>query len=153
MIRIRKILVPTDFSEPAAKALQYAEALGAAHGAELLLVHAIPPQVYPAEGIQVSRAIAEIQEELEQAATRNLEEMAEGVGEGLSVRSRVVNGVPFLEIIRMAREEDVDLIVIATHGYTGLKHVFLGSVAEKVVRKAPCPVLTVKEREREFVAP
>ena len=60
---------------------------------------------------------------------------------------------PFTEIIRFAKDKDIDLIVMGTHGHTGLAHVLLGSVAEKVVRKAPCPVLTVRHPEHEFVHP
>ena len=65
----------------------------------------------------------------------------------------LVTGSPFLQVVRMARKEGVDLIVMGTHGRTGLAHVLMGSVAEKVVRKAPCPVLTVKHPEHEFVMP
>jgi nucleotide-binding universal stress UspA family protein len=73
--------------------------------------------------------------------------------QGLHVRREVREGTPFYEIIRFAREGDVDLIVMGTHGHTGLTHVLLGSVTEKVVRKAPCPVLTVRHPEHEFVHP
>ena len=71
----------------------------------------------------------------------------------IRVTGCVVLGTPFVKIITVAREEDVDLIVMGTHGLTGLTHIPIGSVAEKVVRKAPCPVLTVKHPEHEFVMP
>ena len=69
----------------------------------------------------------------------------------MPVTKAFVEGRPFVEIIRYARENEIDLIVISTHGRTGLKHALFGSVAEKVVRKAPCPVLVVKRQERDFV--
>jgi len=72
---------------------------------------------------------------------------------GLKVQTAVREGAPFYEIVRFARELDVDLIVMGTHGHRGLAHVLLGSVTEKVVRKAPCPVLTVRHPEHEFVHP
>ena len=67
--------------------------------------------------------------------------------------TKVLNGVPFVEIIRYARESEMDLIVMGTHGRTGLGHLLIGSVTERVVRKSPCPVLTVKHPEHEFVMP
>jgi nucleotide-binding universal stress UspA family protein len=72
---------------------------------------------------------------------------------GLTVQPEVGEGVPAEEIIRVARERDVDLIVMGTHGHTGLAHVLLGSICDKVVRRAPCPVLTVRHPEHEFVHP
>lgn len=71
----------------------------------------------------------------------------------LNVVPEVAEGTPFEEIVRFARDKDIDLIVMGTHGHTGLAHLFLGSVAEKVVRRAPCPVLTVRHPEHEFVHP
>ena len=76
----------------------------------------------------------------------------QGLGH-LKVHPEVLEGAPFAEIVRYAREKDVDLIVMGTHGHTGLAHVLVGSVTEKVVRKAPCPVLTVRHPEHEFVHP
>ncbi len=72
---------------------------------------------------------------------------------GFPVMTEVQMGRPFIEIIRYAREKKIDLIVLGTHGRSGLKHVLLGSVAERVVRKAPCPVLTIRHPEHEFVMP
>lgn len=73
--------------------------------------------------------------------------------EGLAIHKEVREGTPFYEIVSFATETDVNLIVMGTHGHTGLAHVLLGSVTEKVVRKAPCPVLTVRHPEHEFVHP
>ena len=71
----------------------------------------------------------------------------------VNVVRHVDTGVPFLEVIRYAREHDIDLIVLGTHGRTGLVHMLMGSVAEKIVRKAPCPVLTVRPEGHDFVMP
>ena len=73
--------------------------------------------------------------------------------EGLAVERMITRGTPFIEIIRTAKEHDVDMIVLATHGRSGLAHVLMGSVAEKVVRKAPCPVLVVRKAQHEFIMP
>ena len=73
--------------------------------------------------------------------------------EGLDVHARVARGVPYVAIVRYARAHDIDLVVLATHGRTGLSHALMGSVAEKVVQMAPCPVLTVKHPEHEFELP
>lgn len=85
------------------------------------------------------------------------ERLDRAVGEiatdGLQVQPLVLNGVPFVEIVRCARDREADLIVLGTHGRSGLAHLLIGSVAERVVRKAPCPVLTVKHPEHEFVMP
>ena len=85
--------------------------------------------------------------------TPNLDAFAAKNFEGLPAETAFLEGRPFVEIIRYAREKDIQLIVIATHGRTGIKHALFGSVAEKVVRKAPCPVLVVKRDERDFVMP
>ena len=92
--------------------------------------------------------------DMQSLAQKQLEEMPNLPGtEDLKVVREVRVGPAFLEILRYAKKSDIDLIVIGTHGRTGIKHMLLGSVAEKVVRKAPCPVLTVAHPEREFVMP
>ena len=88
-----------------------------------------------------------------EAAKKRLQKLAENkqLSGGLLGKTLVRTGVPYAEIAEAARALKADLIILTTHGYTGLKHVFLGSTAERVVRHAPCPVLTVREKEHEFV--
>jgi len=154
-IEIKKILCPVDFSKSSDHALRYALAFGQAHHAELVLVHvmdyaAVDVLDYPS-AFEFS---TQINEKMREIAGERLQQLAAATqGEYAKVSSRLATGTPFLEIVSLAREERVDLIVMGTHGRSGLAHVFMGSVAEKVVRKAPCPVLTVKHPEHEFVKP
>ena len=154
MIKITRILVPTDFSDFSRKALEYALALAETHGAEILLLHVVPPMTYAYEPGVVAANVSELDESVHRSCREKMDELqGTAVAGRVPCRTSIRDGAPFVEICRTAREEEMDLIVIATHGYTGLKHVLLGSTAEKVVRKAPCPVLTVKEKEHEFVMP
>jgi len=107
---------------------------------------------------QIARTIAralDLNEDLVEAADRQMDAFVDQhlANEGFPVKRKVVAGRPFVTIIEYARNREIDLIVIATHGRTGLKSVLLGSVAEKVVRKSPCPVLTIRHPEQKFVMP
>ena len=155
MIELKKILVATDFSEHSRTALQYGAALAEAFGAEVVLCHVVAKadilsQLPPGgDGYYFPPNFAEVQEQ--QAREESQRWMADaGVSNGRVITR---NGSPFVEIVRLAREEDADPIVVGTHGRGAVAHMLLGSVAEKVVRKAPCPVLTVREREHQFVMP
>lgn len=138
-MKAKKILVPTDFSENSQFALRYAASLAKDMGAELLLVFVNDPvgfvetgfSGYPVanQGPEFERMLGEIELPDSSIPTRRI----------------MLEGDPASEIIREAKDEDVDMIVIATHGHTGLQRLLLGSVAEVVVRKSPCPVLTVKQ--------
>jgi universal stress protein A len=138
---IKRILVPTDFSAPSLKALDYAIKFAHERDAELLLVHVIEP-------IQHTRFIPDVSELLEQHRTEAAGKLTELEKQTRrrypNCRSEVHFGVPYEVIASVARKSKVDLIIIATHGYTGLYHLFLGSVAERIVRIASCPVLTVR---------
>ncbi|NQV28269.1 MAG: universal stress protein [Rhodopirellula sp.] len=151
MITLKKILVPTDFSEHSNKALLYGAELAAKFGAELHLLHAIEamPLAY-GEGAYFP---PETEAELEAAAVRQLDHLSVDATSELKVVRAVKHGHPFVETVRYARENNIGLIVLGTHGRGAIAHMLLGSVAEKVVRKAPCPVLTVRDNEHEFVMP
>jgi nucleotide-binding universal stress UspA family protein len=138
------ILVPLDFSSYAEQALDSAIALAQKPQARVTLLHVIqPPGVNVAGGIWPS---ATFLQELEAAITRDMEGyLARVTSAGLAGEIVVVHGVPFQEILDTAKARQVDLIIMGTHGRTGLAHVLLGSVAEKVVRLAPCPVLIARQ--------
>ena len=163
----KHVLVPTDFSEPANHALRYAIEEAVLHRARVTLLHVQPSEartdVYyvtgsPASGLEaggdvvawgrlgttpVSEPTVVLDDYGEELLTRLRDLVPEAFRDTWEVE--VAIGHPAETIVRLARERNADLIIMATHGRTGLRHVVLGSVAEKVIRLAPCPVLTVKE--------
>ena len=145
MLPLRRILCPTDFSEPSSQAFSVAGELASQFGAEVRLVHvlsAVP--ALPPDPNYLFR-VPEYEQALHADAQRRLQKLAEEIGKrGVKARTVVGHGDAGSEIVRIAREEGVDLIVIATHGSTGLEHVLFGSVAERVVRLAHCAVLVVR---------
>ncbi len=153
-IRLQKILLPTDFSDYSAAAKSYACELAARFGAELHLVHTLEHQysLTPEFGFGLAppTQIAESKVAAEKALSGLLDP---GWSRGRNVTYRVFEGSPKVEIVRYARAENIDLIVISTHGRTGLAHMLIGSVAETVVRTSPCPVLTVRPKGHQFVMP
>jgi nucleotide-binding universal stress UspA family protein len=154
MIRLQTILVPTDFSEASQTALNYARAFAQEFGAAIRLMHVLEdPFLYAptSEGYMVPPHLAE---EMEASARERLEAALSAEDRTrFQVQCVLKHGSPFVEIVRYARENEIDLIVLGTHGRGPIAHMLLGSVAEKVVRKAPCPVLTVRKPEHEFVMP
>jgi universal stress protein A len=147
-VRLKSVLCPIDFSDPSREAVHFAADLAVQFQATLTLlnVYQIPGYALP-EGVVV--ATPEVLTELVDGIDKELgrwadEARARGVHD---VRTQTEMGTPHTEINRVAREAGFDLIVIGTHGRTGLKHVLLGSVAERVVRTAPCPVLTVRSAD------
>ena len=148
--QLKRILVPIDFSDSSLKALRYAVPFAEKFGATIYLVHVLEPPFLASNIENLGLAIP--QRELAQSTREKLLSLAaQEIEELVPVSAEVRTGRAFDQIAAVAKELDVDLIIIATHGYTGLKHILLGSTAERVVRHAPCPVLTVREREREFV--
>jgi len=151
-MRIRSLLLPTDFSECASCALSYATELARDHGASIICVHVVEPVVPTVgyTGIAEPLPMADISGQLEDSATRELPKIA-GREEcaGLEVEEVIAHGDAASEIVRVAKERGVDLIVIASHGRTGWGRILFGSTAEAVVRHAPCPVLVVKPPQAE----
>jgi len=140
MFPIRTILLPTDFSEASAAAFQLACSLARDHGSRVLAVHVVPLPVTPYEmGGWIAIEPKGYRDDL-MTKLRSLRPAARGV----SVEYRLADGDPPAEIVRLAQETPCDLIVMGTQGRTGLARLVLGSVAEEVLRKAPCPVVTVK---------
>lgn len=151
LLHIKSILVPTDFSPESEKALAYAVPLARAFGARLILLHVVEPIATP--DFAKSFPLAMENDRRMADGKRHLERVARDIGIEPKLLGRIVvrYGRSFNEIADAARLLKADLIVISTHGYTGLKHALLGSTTERVVRHAPCPVLVVRPREHEFV--
>lgn len=144
MAEIKRILCPVDFSETSEHALRYAIDLASRLGADVRLVHAyqLPTYALP-DGALLARP--DFVKELTTELQKQLDELVHRYsGHGVDLQGKIVEGLAFSEINRIAEEEDADMIVMGTHGRTGMKHLLLGSVAERVVRTAQLPVLTVR---------
>ena len=147
-IHIKRILVPIDFSASSLEALAYASQLTQRFGAELLVLHVVEP-VYAAEPNVGSADLTTLLDEQERIADEQLARISANLSkQGQRVRTQVECGVPAQAIVEVANDSATDLIVIATHGRTGLSHMLIGSVAERVVRLANCPVLTIRPASR-----
>jgi universal stress protein A len=157
-LNLKTVLVPTDFSENSKKALIYAVRLAQRNDSSLILFHAFElPEFVRQRPPDFSGGFNEEQMKLFDDATRRCEEslvMLSRDLQGSNVKIETLQrlGTPYEEIIKVARERSVDLIIVATHGYTGLKHFLLGSTTERVVRVSPCPVLVVGQEEQDFVS-
>ena len=155
MLPFRRILVTTDFSETSLDALPVAVEIASHFNAELLLVHVLPVDTptpwdippYADFGL-ASLPLPEYEAQVRQEVERRLAMVAATHAQGVTLRGLVGRGDAAVEIDRMATAEKVDLIVLATHGWTGWRHLVFGSVAEKVLREAPCPVLSVRSSAR-----
>lgn len=148
MLPFKKILWPTDFSEPSYRALKAADELASHFSAQLMLLHVIPPvpgqPPYPDPPVASSITEPLYQQTIALEAEDLLEDLvAQMVGKQVQALTLVVTGDPAEEILRVAREKQADLIIIATHGRTGWRRLAFGSVAEQVVRHSPCPALTI----------
>lgn len=149
--KLKHILVPIDFSDCSKKALQYALPLAKEHQAALTLLYVVAPAYGAGESGGVD--YAQLEASMREGGEKELAKLAVDEVRGeVSAATLIRVGSPAREIIETARSLPADLIVISTHGRTGLKHVFLGSVAERIVQRAPCPVFVVREREHEILA-
>jgi nucleotide-binding universal stress UspA family protein len=152
VIKLKRVLVPTDFSDSARHAFTYGLSFAKEYGAELLLLHVV-------ENVTVGYAsdlfpvpMAEVFQEISGYARTELAKLGqEARDRGVAVQEQVIQGKPSNEIIRFASESHVDMIVLGTHGKGMLDQALFGSTTERVVRRAPCPVLTVRTAEHEFV--
>jgi len=151
MLPLRKIMCPTDFSDYSYQALKVADELAHHFSAELLLVHVVGP--VPVAPVMPGMApsafnVAKYQKELEMSSMKTMKEIVDkNISQAPNTRTIVGHGEAGSEIIRLAESEKADLVVISTHGMSGLERIFFGSVAEKVVRNAKTPVLTVRATE------
>jgi nucleotide-binding universal stress UspA family protein len=145
MTLIRRILVPTDFSDGAREALEWAVSLGREFKAELILLHVVENLTVGYASDLFPVPMAEVYEEISGYARTEIAKLAEEVrAKGVTVTERLAQGTPSAEIIRIAKEEPVDLVVVGSHGKGLLDHALFGSTTERVVRKASCPVLTCR---------
>ncbi len=142
LLSIRKIMVPTDFTVYSDHAIEYAIMVARKFEAKILLIHVIEPFAY---SVTDTVQIIDHYTALKTVAKPILENLQKRLlKKGLKVDSILLDGNPYLEIVKKTREAGVDLIIMGTHGRTGIEHILMGSVAERVVRLAPCPVLTVR---------
>ncbi|MFQ3598311.1 MAG: universal stress protein [Chloroherpetonaceae bacterium] len=150
MIHIQKILCPIDFSAPSRNALRYANEFAKAMNAKITVMHVIQPQPIAAD-VNVPYVPLEI--ELEKNAKDDLARIVkEEVHDGVLVEQVLAFGLPSDCVIAQARKENVDLIILGTHGRTGISRLLMGSTAESVIRQAARPVLVVKASEKEFIS-
>jgi len=162
-MKLTRILAPTDFSKYSGFALEWAAYLAQCMKADLLLLHVLTEEegkiveevIGEGAVVQIPKGIRQnVVEERKKRLTDQYEMVvSREIKASLKVEREVRIGIPFLEIVRAAREREVDLIVLGTHGRTGLSHVLIGSVAEKVVHHAHCPVLSIKHPQYQFVSP
>lgn len=154
-IQLKKILVATDFSEHAQIALRYGVEMAKQFSAEILICHVIPypdliSQLPPTSEAYIPSNLHEMHvRTAEEQGQKLIAEHCQGVKASFLFRS----GSPFVEIIHLAKDDNIDLLIIGTHGRGAVAHMLLGSVAERVVRKAPCPVLTIRSGQHDFVHP
>jgi nucleotide-binding universal stress UspA family protein len=145
MIAIQSILVPTDFSQPADAALAYAKTLAEKFGSRLRLLHVVAmPYAYPLGAEASAFAMEELMTDVETSSRKTLEKLGASIGLPAGrISVRTVVGTPVSEILDVIASERVDLVVMGTHGRGMVEHLLLGSVAERIVRRSPVPVLTV----------
>lgn len=147
-LRCEKILAPWDFSIHGRKGIETAAAIALMFGAELQILHVVEPILYPAELGYAPVLAEEMLDKIQAEAQGELDSLVEQLrAQNIRASGELRLGRPYLEICQAAQEWKADLIVLTTHGHTGLKHVLLGSTAERVIRHAPCPTLVLRIKE------
>jgi len=154
MIALKKILVATDFSEAADAALSYGRAFARAFSARLHVLHVVDDMYLRLGGDAYAAVLPELQQDVERQARERLDALLmDNDPTPLPTDTIIREGAAAPEIVKYAKDADIDLIVVGTHGRSAVAHLLMGSVAERVVRTASCPVLTVRHPEHEFVIP
>ena len=154
MIAFKEIIVPTDFSEHSLRALDYAVEIADRFSSELKLVYVIEPLIQAADVAWSSVDFDRLNRAHKDSADRQIRALLdERIPESVPAEFVILTGKPFIEIVRLAKADNADLIVMATHGRGAISQILMGSTAEKVVRRAPCPVLTVKHPKQLFEMP
>ena len=152
-MKINKILCPVDFSDHSKRALEYAAFIAIANHATLILLHVIEHMHNHDHFLILNLMPEELNEKLKEQAREKLTLLAHPYQSSVTVETAIRTGKPFVEIVKMAKEFEIDQIVMGSHGRTGISHLLIGSVAEKVTRKAPCPVLIFKQKGKKFDMP
>ena len=146
MLTIKKILCPTDFSEPSLKGLDYAVDLAAIFQAEIEVLYVLPMLPPAPMDPNISFEVPEFERLVHKDSEQKLQAIIDArIPKTVKAKAAVGHGSPAREIVRVAEDEKMDLIVVATHGHSGWHHLVLGSVAEKVIRLAHCPVFANRE--------
>lgn len=149
----KKILCPVDFSEFTENIVSYAVEIAKRFDAEIHLLHVIPNLNYftPYESFMTPENLIAIEKNIEREVEKDFEKITKKID--IPFKKAIKTGVAFVEIINYIKEESISLVVMGTHGRSGLEHILIGSVAEKVVRKSPCPVLTIRPEGKKFSMP
>lgn len=149
----KKVLYPIDFSEYTEEITSYAVSIAKKYDSELHLLHVIPNLNYftPYESFLTPENLVAIERNIEKEIEKDFDKVVKKID--IPAKRIIRTGVTFVEIIDYIKEEGIDLVVMGTHGRSGIEHILIGSVAEKVVRKSPCPVLTVRPKGRLFEMP
>ncbi|MCX5812857.1 MAG: universal stress protein [Proteobacteria bacterium] len=142
----KKIVCPIDFSEFTNDIIKYAVSLAKKYDAELHFFHVIPNLNYftPYESFLTPENLVLIEKNIEKEVEKDFEKIIKGID--ISVIKVIKTGVTFIEIIDYIKEENIDLVVMGTHGRSGIEHILIGSVAEKILRRSPCPVLIIRPK-------
>ena len=153
-VKISKILFATDFSESANHALSYAVDLMKKYNAKLLILHVIEPIITPVDFAWGTYNYPDIEKQVREFAEEKMKTLVfESLPDGCQCETEIILGKPWREVVTYSRENSIDLIVLASHGQSGISHAIFGSTAEKIIRKSSCPVFTIKHPEAEYERP
>ncbi len=150
-IVLDQILVPVDFSDNSKKALQYAIPFAEQFHASITVLYIVEPAVFPSDFGFGQMSFPDVEREMVEKAETELQKIVDDLPATVKFHPVVLSGIPFVEVTTYADEHDIGLIILATHGRTGVEHILFGSTAEKIIRKSPCPVLVVRAEEHEFI--
>lgn len=149
VFKLKRILVPVDFSDCSKKALDYAVPFARQFGANVTLLFVVQPYMPVSDMVPLD--VAAIEGRMKETGDKELAALKKTIEPDVKAETAIRVGSPHVEIVRAARELEVDLIILSTHGRTGFSHVLMGSTTERVVRHANCPVLVLREHEHEFL--
>lgn len=149
----KKILCPVDFSEYTEGIISYAVEIAKKFNSELHILHVIPNLTYftPYESFMTPENLIVLEKNIEKEIEKDFENITKKID--FPFKKVIKSGIAFVEIINYIKEESISLVVMGTHGRSGIEHILIGSVAEKVVRKSPCPVLTIRPKGKTFAMP